>query len=735
LAGCGEHKSSEPPSAANVDGERIEAAASDAANWVTHGRTYAEDRFSPLKGINDNNVGQLGLAWFVDFGSRIGIEATPLVVDGVMYTTGVWNVLYALDARTGKELWRFDPQPNRAWLRYMCCGPANRGPAVWKGKVFIGTMDGRLIAVDAATGRPVWDVQTTDRSKPYSITGAPRVVRGKVIIGNGGAEFGVRGYVTAYDAETGKQVWRFYTVPGNPADGFESPAMEMAARTWRGQWWIAGGGGTAWDAFSYDPALNLLYIGTGNGSPWQRDLRSPGGGDNLFLCSIVAVNADDGTYAWHYQAVPGENWDYNCVQQMTLADVDIGGTTRKVLMQAAKNGFFYVIDRTNGKLLSANPFVPVNWASHYDLVTGRPVEIKKNLYSDTEGKLISPGPFGAHNWHPMSYSPLTRFVYFPAQESSFVYSRTPRYEHQPMRWNLAQNPQAKMPAGVTEIIPNTSRGYLLAWNPATNSEAWRIEHRGPWNGGVLATAGNLLIQGASDGRFVIYRADNGEKLWEMPIQTGAVAGPISYEVDGEQYLAVAAGWAGSMVIIGGGLTPVHQAPARLLAFKLGGTASLPAPEPLPALAAPASSASAQTIARGQSLYGQWCRICHGGNVVSSGMTPDLRYMSAETHASFNDIVVRGARPGMPPFADVLSDGDADAIHAFLIDRARRDASSSPLPLAREGRGEGSPLPLPPAGEGRGEGSPLPLPPAGEGRGVGAPLPLPPAGEGRGEGIP
>jgi PQQ-dependent dehydrogenase (methanol/ethanol family) len=672
LAACGGQQAPPSHQAANVDGERIEAAASDAANWVTHGRTYAEDRFSPLKRINDRNVGQLGLAWFVDFGSRLGIEATPLVVDGVMYTTGVWNVLYALDAKTGKELWRFDPQPNRAWLRYMCCGPANRGPAVWNGKVFIGTMDGRLIAVDAATGRPVWDVQTTDRSKPYSITGAPRVVRGKVIIGNGGAEFGVRGYVSAYDAETGKQVWRFYTVPGNPADGFESPAMEMAARTWRGKWWIAGGGGTAWDAFSYDPALNLLYIGTGNGSPWQRDLRSPGGGDNLFLCSIVAVNADDGTYAWHYQAVPGENWDYNCVQQMTLADVDIGGTTRKVLMQAAKNGFFYVIDRTNGTLLSANPFVPVNWASHYDLVTGRPVEIKKNLYSDTEGKLISPGPFGAHNWHPMSYSPVTRLVYFPAQESSFVYSRMPTYEHQPMRWNLAQNPEAKMPAGVTEIIPNTSRGYLLAWNAATNSEAWRIEHRGPWNGGVLATAGNLLIQGASDGRFVIYRADNGEKLWEMPIQTGAVAGPISYEVDGEQYIAVAAGWAGSMVIIGGGLTPVHQAPARLLAFKLGGTAALPAPEPLPALAAPASSASAQTIARGQSLYGQWCRICHGGNVVSSGMTPDLRYMSAETHASFNDIVVRGVRPGMPPFADVLSDSDADAIHAFLIDRIRQE---------------------------------------------------------------
>ena len=672
LAACSGQKSTEPASPANVDGTRIEAAASDPANWVTHGRTYAEDRFSPLKQINDGNAGKLGLAWFVDFGSHIGTEATPLVVDGVMYTTGVWNVLYALDAKTGKELWRYDPQPNRAWLRYMCCGPANRGPAVWKGKVFIGTMDGRLIAVDAATGRPVWDVQTTDRTKPYSITGAPRVVHGKVIIGNGGAEFGVRGYVTAYDADTGKQVWRFYTVPGNPDDGFESPAMEMAARTWRGEWWIAGGGGTAWDSFSYDPELNLLYIGTGNGSPWQRDLRSPGGGDNLFLCSIVAINADDGSYAWHYQAVPGENWDYNCVQQMTLADIDLGGTTRKVLMQAAKNGFFYVIDRTNGKLLSANPFVPVNWASHYDLATGRPVEIKQNLYSDTEGKLVSPGPFGAHNWHPMSFSPVTRLVYFPAQESSFVYSRMPKYEHQPMRWNLAQNPAAKLPAGVTEIIPNNARGYLLAWNPATNAEAWRIEHRGPWNGGVLTTAGNLLIQGASDGRFVVYRADNGTKLWEMPIQTGAVAGPISYEVEGEQYVAVAAGWAGSMPIIGGGLTPVHHAPSRLLAFKLGGQASLPPPEPLPAFAAPASSAGAETIARGKSLYGQWCRICHGGNVVSGGMTPDLRYMSAETHASFKDIVVRGARPGMPPFADVLSERDADAIHAFLIDRIREE---------------------------------------------------------------
>jgi quinohemoprotein ethanol dehydrogenase len=341
-------------------------------------------------------------------------------------------------------------------------------------------------------------------------------------------------------------------------------------------------------------------------------------------------------------------------------------------MQASKNGFFYVIDRTNGKLLSAQAFVPVNWASHYDLASGRPVEIKENLYTDTEGKLISPSPFGAHNWHPMSFSPLTRLVYFSAQESAYVYSRTPTFEYHKMRWNLAQNPKAAMPPGVTEVIPPTMKGYVLAWNPVTNSEAWRIEHRAPWNGGTLATAGNLLIQGAADGRFVIYRADNGEKLWEMPIQTGAVAGPISYQVDGEQYIAIAAGWAGSMVIIGGGLTPVHRAPSRLLAFKLGGSASLPPAEPLPALAPPASTATAQTIAHGKALYGQWCRICHGGNVISSGMTPDLRYMRPETHAAFNDIVVRGARNGMPPFADVVTDADADAIHAFLIDRIRQE---------------------------------------------------------------
>jgi quinohemoprotein ethanol dehydrogenase len=653
---------------ANVDGARISAAAGDPANWLTTGRTYSEERFSPLSQINEGNVSRLGLSWYFDFGSTMGLEATPLVVDGVMYTSGVWNILHALDAKTGKEIWRYDPQVPRVWMRYMCCGPANRGPAVWKGKIYSATIEGRLIAVDAATGKLAWEVQTTDPSQPYSITGAPRIVNGKVVIGNGGAEFGVRGYVTAYDAETGKQAWRFWLVPGDPAKGFESPAMEMAAKTWSGQWWTIGGGGTAWDSFAFDPELNLLYIGTGNGSPWQRDLRSPGGGDNLFLSSIVAVNADTGEYAWHYQEVPGENWDFTAVQPINLAELTIGGVKRKVLMHAPKNGFFYVIDRTNGNLISANNFVPVNWATHVDLATGRPVERKEALYDDKSAAMVWPAHWGAHNWQPMSFSPQTGLVYIPAQEMSWAYTRDKELKPVPMSWNLAFNP--KPPAANVPAPPN--KGYLLAWNPVTQKEAWRVEHQGVWNGGTLSTAGNLVVQGAADGRFVAYRANDGRKLWELPIQTGAVAGPISYSVDGEQYIAVAAGWSGSIAVTGGGVNPTHRANSRILAFKLNGAARLPPVPPRGTPTLPVSNASKETIARGEQLYGDNCRLCHGGAVISGGMTPDLRYMSPETHEAFKAIVLNGSRAkdGMGPFAHLLSAADADAIHAYIIDRAK-----------------------------------------------------------------
>jgi len=650
---------------ADVDEARIIDADREPQNWLSVGRNYAEDRFSPLASINEQNVGRLGLAWFVDLDTKTGSEATPLVVDGVMYTVGAWNVIYALDAKSGRELWRYDPKPRRDWLRYMCCGPASRGLAVWKGKVIAATIDGRLFAVDAKTGAPVWDVRTTDANQPYSITGAPRVVAGKVIIGNAGGEFGVRGYVSAYEADTGKLIWRFYTVPGDPAKGFESKAMEMAAKTWHGEWWKSGGGGPAWDAFSYDPDLHLLYIGTGNGNAWSRDLRSPGGGDNLFLCSIVAVRADTGEYVWHYQEVPGENWDYDCVQQMTLTELDIGGVKRKALMQASKDGFFYVLDRESGKLLSASPFVHTNWASRVDPATGRPVENKENLYSDTEAKMVAPTPFGAHNWHPMSYDPLTHLVYIPAQEAGWAYSRTATFDYHPMAWNISQNPKAKRPPPSANI---SVKGFTLAWDPVANKEAWRIPHDGPWNGGVLTTAGNLLVEGTEDGNFGVYRASNGEKLWSMPIGTGAVAGPMTYSVDGEQYIAVSAGWAGSLVIIGGGLAAIHDAPTRMLVFKLDGNAVLPVTAPRAVPRPPPQTVSDETLAKGEAAYNKTCRICHGGNLISGGMTPDLRFMSAATHQQFEAIVLGGARAdrGMASFADVVSVDDVEAIHAYII---------------------------------------------------------------------
>ena len=357
---------------APVDHARLRAP--EPGQWLSVGRTYDEQRFSPLAQINDRTVGRLGLAWFADINTERGMEASPLVIDGVLYNVQPWNVVTAYDAKTGRVLWSYDPEVPLRFGRMACCDIVSRGLAAWQGKIYVATLDGRLIALDAANGRPVWSVPTVDNSKNYTITGAPRVFDGKILIGNGGAEMGVRGYVSAYDAETGAQLWRWHTVPGNPADGFENPAMEMAAATWTGEWWKGGGGGTVWDNLSYDPALGLVYIGTGNGSPWAQKWRSPGGGDNLFLASIVALRADTGEYVWHYQTVPGEEWDYTATQQMILADIPLGGRTRQVLMQAPKNGFFYVLDRATGELLSAEKIAPINWASHVDMATGRPVE-------------------------------------------------------------------------------------------------------------------------------------------------------------------------------------------------------------------------------------------------------------------------------------------------------------------------------------------------------------------------
>jgi len=681
LAAC--NMSSGSGGAAAVTGEKMRDADSDAnvGNWMSYGRTWDEQRYSPLDQINDTNVSKLGLAWYADLDTLRGIEGTPLVIDGVLYNVSAFNIVTAYNAKTGEKLWTYDPKVGREWARLACCGPSSRGIAAWNGKIYIGALDGRLIAIDAKTGKEVWTTQTYSHDQAYSITGAPRVFDGKVVIGNGGADYGVRGFVAAYDAETGKKLWKFYLVPGNPADGPDGEAsdsvMAMAAKTWTGEWWKYGGGGTAWDSLVYDPKLNLVYIGTGNGSPHIQSIRSPGGGDNLFLCSIVAVDATTGEYRWHYQMAPGEEWDYTCTQPMMLADLDIGGKKRQVIMQAPKNGFFYVLDRKTGELLSAKTYVPNTWASHVDMKTGRPVELPGARLT-YEPKLMTPTALAAHTWHPMSYSPKTGLVYFPAQEQWMVFAkiREETFKFVPFRYNSGFDYVSNMEQRkkLQAEADKREKGYLLAWDPVHQKEVFRIPYPYPGSGGVLTTAGNLLMQGTIEKNFAIYRADNGQKLWEMPVQNVSAPGPITYMVDGEQYIAMNVGWIGQPVAglnkIPGGF---QTSTGRLLVFKLGGTAKLPPMPPASKLPPPPRLTATEDVVReGAKLYADTCSSCHGKD--ANGGVKDLRYMSPETHEAFLDIVLRGIRSeqGMASFADILTKEQAEAIHAYLIARANEE---------------------------------------------------------------
>jgi PQQ-dependent dehydrogenase (methanol/ethanol family) len=665
--------------AAWVDASRLGNADAEAHNWLAHGRTWSEQRFSPLDQINDQNVGELGLAWFYDLDTKRGQQASPLIVDGVMYSTSAWSKVQALDAKTGQLKWQYDPEVPKAWDAKSCCGVQNRGAAVWEGRVYAGTIDGRLIALDAETGELDWSVQTTDRTDNYSITGAPRVANGLVIIGNGGAEYGVRGYVTAYHADTGEQAWRFWVVPGNPDDGFENDVMAMAAETWTGEWWTHGGGGTAWDSFAYDPELNLLYIGTGNGSPWPRSLRSPGGGDNLFLCSIVAVNADTGEYAWHYQTVPGDTWDYTSVQHMILADMEIDGQDRKVIMQAPKNGFFYVIDRVTGEFISAENIMPVNWATHIDPETGRPVEAEDARYDELIiSKKISPGPGGAHNWQPMSYSPDTGLVYLPAKQEPTTYRINKTFDKWPVGTNFGVdfwNP----PDEVAELPPEFGeeyQGYLLAWDPVEQREVWRATHSTFHNGGVLSTAGNLVFQGNIDEHFVAYDAMTGESLWSMFTQTAILAPPVTYAIDGEQYVAIVAGFGSSSALWASEqLNPdgTKRNISRILSFKVGGNVELPPLQEITNLGpVPDDFGSEEQIAAGEILYGRSCGSCHGGKAHGNSLLPDLRHSAvANDPEAWRSVVIEGAfvDRGMVSFSEILSEGDAESIRAYVARRA------------------------------------------------------------------
>ncbi|MEO7568695.1 MAG: PQQ-dependent dehydrogenase, methanol/ethanol family [Croceibacterium sp.] len=667
-----------------VDGQALRHidAPANVGDWMSYGRGWDEQHYSPLSQINAGNVQGLGLAWYDDLQTYRGVQATPLVIDGVLYNESIYNVVTAYDGRNGHKLWTYDPKVGTEWARLACCGPSARGLAAWNGKIYIGALDGRLIAIDAKDGHEIWISHTFDPANaPYSITGAPRVYDGKVVIGNGGADYGSRGFVSAWDAETGAKVWKFYIVPTDPSKGADGEAsdsvMAMAARTWTGNFWEAGGGGNAWDSFAYDAETRTVIIGTGNGSPHMWHFRSQDKGDNLFLCSMLAVDGDTGAYKWHYQMVPEEDWDFTCTQPIVLADMTIDGALRKVAMQAPKNGFFYVIDRTNGQLISAKSYVSVNtWASSVDIATGRPVLVP-GAHNTTTPHLMSPSWLAGHTWHPMSFNPQTGLVYFSAQEQGSVYARAEdgayHYTPGPGRTNSGQG-YGNMPelrAQLQEQANRTEKGYLLAWDPRTQTEAWRVEYPHPGSGGVLTTAGNLLVQGTINKTLAIYRADTGARLWEMNIDQAPVAGAITYMIDGEQYIAINAGWGGSPVY---NLGPFQTGTAKLLVFKLGASGvTLPPPRPPSTLARPpALRASEAQVIEGRTLYAENCSRCHGDNAI--GGVKDLRFMTGETHAQFGDIVLGGTRAveGMASFAGTLNASQVEAIHAYLIARGNED---------------------------------------------------------------
>lgn len=669
----------EQSGAAAVDQARYVNADSEPGNWLNYGNTWKEQRYSGLDQINDSNVDRLGLAWFAELGTLRGVVATPLAIDGVLYNTSAWNVTTAYKGDTGEVLWTFDPKVPPEYARITCCGVVSRGLAAWNGKIIIATLDGRLIALDAATGTPVWETNTFIEGQPLSITGAPRMAGGLVVIGNSGGDVGSRGYVSAYDAETGEKVWRFFIVPGEPGvpDGEASDSvMAMAAETWTGEWWKMGGGGNAWDSIVYDPELSLVYFATGNGSPHHMKFRSPQGGDNLFLCSIVAVDAATGVYKWHYQEIPSEQWDYDCTNPLMLSEITIDGAARKVIMHAPKQAYFYVLDRATGELLSAAHYVGnTTWSSHVDMATGRPV-LNPAAFPTSEPVLLSPGFGGGHNWNPMSFNPQTGLVYIPAQETYQVYgvAEDDEFNFQLGRSTWAGgrgNPDLRRE--LNQQMQDKERGFLLAWDPVNQREVWRAEHPHAGSGGTMTTAGNLVVQSTIRKTLSIYKADSGELLWEMPIQSVAPGGPITYLVDGKQYLAINAGWNNALVY---GLNedgPFTYAPARLLVFALDaqGVELPPEPEPGEMFAPPQVELDAAQVERGEQLFAANCQLCHGINAI--GGLKDLRFMSPDTHSDFLAIVINGTRAdkGMPR-QDNMTEQQAEDVHAYLIKRAQED---------------------------------------------------------------
>jgi quinohemoprotein ethanol dehydrogenase len=645
------------------------------ADWTGYGGPIGDAHYSPLDQINDQTIEKLGLEWSYDIDVQPGAHSAPVEAGGVLYFAAGFSIIQALDVKTGKLLWRYDPQSARASGERMRAIWGVRGIAYDNGKIFTGTVDGRLIALDAKTGKELWSAMTLEPNDGRYITGAPWVFNGKVVIGHGGADFApVRGYVTAYDQATGKQVWRFYTVPGDPAKGFENAAMKMAATTWTGEWWKWGGGGTVWNAMAYDPRYNRIYIGTGNGAPWNQKIRSPGGGDNLFLCSIVALDADTGEYVWHYQVNPGETWDYNAAMDITLADLKIDGRERHVLLHAPKNGFFYVIDRETGKLISAKPFAKtITWAEGIDEKTGRPIEKPEARYPDGKPFLLMPSPLGAHSVEAWSFSPKSGLTYIPAIEVGRVLVDPPNLKE----WKfipgevVTNNGIGVAPPDI-KVPPITNR--LLAWNPITQKAAWEIPLVGRKNGGLLSTAGNLVFQGDGAGFVSAYTADKGQKVWSFDGQNGILSQPISYMVDGRQYVSVITSFRGSGVGGPGLENDYRTQHRRVLTFALGGGAKLPADDRTIAPIAddPQFKVDAKRAAAGMEIFNVRCAICHGGGATAAGSAPDLRRSPIPLgFETFSTVVREGPfiENGMPAFTEMEPD-DLLSVQHYIRQQAR-----------------------------------------------------------------
>lgn len=654
------------------------SSATNSTDWPLIGLTHEGQHFSPLQQINDKNVQRLGLAWHVDMPSRAGLVGVPIVVDGVVYQSGQLSIVYANDVRTGRLLWSFDPQVRLDGELIPSLGArVNRGVAVWEDKVFVGTGDCRLVAIERASGAKAWDADVCVGDAKLTIAGAPRVANGKVFIGPANMDDGSRrGYLDAYDAATGKRIWRFYTVPGDPAQGFENAAMERASKTFGKDYWKSTGGGSVVDGITYDPVLNLVYFGTTSITPNAPPDRGEGHGDELFGASVIAVNADTGEYVWHYQQTPVNGWNYDSFEPIVIAELPFGGKKRRVLLQAPKNGYFYALDARTGELLAADQYgVRVNWSSSVDTSTGRPVVTPSAQYWLTGRAVVYPGVFGAHSLYPMAFSPLTGLVYISGWDNGMIVT----YER--------RKPDEK--TGIFELssgntffdalaLDDEAKAPLIAWDPVKREIRWKLDEMPPMGGGTLATAGNLVFYGKGDGLLRAFAADTGTELWSVEVPGAVRSTPITVEVDGEQVVLLSVGSDGG----GAGLTmgnlaateKTRQAPARLLAFKLGGSVQMPALEPGNVFARPPLPRFPDDVVKqgAHTLLAYACDFCHGGEKLQAnvGTVPDLRKSGAATHTALEAIVIGGAYKlrGMPQFAD-MPVSDLKLIQAFIIDRA------------------------------------------------------------------